>query len=134
MFYHRFIVLLTVTFAGMACASGGGSGDTDSQAPGVSRSRNLITRAEIEAINESTAYDVVEQLHPDWFTSRVTLRTGPILPILYVDNMRRGQVAELRSIPIDDVEEIRYINARDATTRWGTGVSGGVIEVTTRRR
>jgi hypothetical protein len=133
MLYRCPIVLLTVTFLGMACASGGGSSDTGSQQPGVSRSRNLITRAEIEAINESTAYDVVEQLHPDWFTSRVTLRTGPILPVVYLDNMRRGEVSELRSIPIDDVEEIRFINARDATTRWGTGVSGGVIQVTTRR-
>jgi hypothetical protein len=31
------------------------------------------------------------------------------------------------------VREIRYINARDATTRWGTGVSSGVIQVVSKR-
>jgi hypothetical protein len=32
------------------------------------------------------------------------------------------------------VKEIRYISASDATTRWGTGHSGGVILVVTMGR
>jgi hypothetical protein len=51
------------------------------------------------------------------------------LPLVYVDEMPYGDLATLQTIPIIEITEIRYINARDATTRWGTGVAGGVIEV-----
>jgi hypothetical protein len=43
--------------------------------------------------------------------------------------VRMGGLEELHSIRAADVESIRFINARDATTRWGTGHMGGVIEV-----
>jgi hypothetical protein len=39
----------------------------------------------------------------------------------------------LSTIPANRVREIRYINAADATTRWGTGHASGVILVTTKR-
>jgi hypothetical protein len=49
--------------------------------------------------------------------------------VIYVNGMRAGPLEALRSISAVDVQEIRYISAADATTRWGTGHSGGVIEV-----
>jgi hypothetical protein len=39
----------------------------------------------------------------------------------------------LRSIRAGDVEEARFLNARDATTRYGTDMTAGAIEVVTRR-
>jgi hypothetical protein len=39
----------------------------------------------------------------------------------------------MANIPASRVKEIRFINARDATTRWGTGYGSGVILVTTKR-
>jgi hypothetical protein len=32
----------------------------------------------------------------------------------------------------NDIESTRYFSASDATTKWGTGYTGGAIEVTTR--
>jgi len=32
-----------------------------------------------------------------------------------------------------NIETMRYLSAADATTKYGTGFPGGVIEVTTRR-
>jgi hypothetical protein len=42
-------------------------------------------------------------------------------------------LATLQQIRAIDVQEIRYLSATEATTPYGTGHVGGVIEVTTRR-
>jgi hypothetical protein len=49
--------------------------------------------------------------------------------VVYMDDTRLGEVASLSTIPAGRVREIRYISASDATTRWGTGHSSGVIQV-----
>jgi hypothetical protein len=36
----------------------------------------------------------------------------------------------LKTIPASQVQEIRYLSARDATTRYGLDVPAGVLEVT----
>jgi hypothetical protein len=46
-----------------------------------------------------------------------------------MDNVRLGTVDVLRRIDAALVEEVRYVNAKDATTRYGTGHAGPVIEV-----
>jgi hypothetical protein len=56
---------------------------------------------------------------------------GPV--VLYVDNVKMLDMTGLSTIPATRVREIRYINASDATTRWGTGHASGVILVTTKR-
>jgi len=50
---------------------------------------------------------------------------------VYVDNVRAGGTDFLTARPLDGIVEIRYHNGRDATTKWGTGVGGGVIELIT---
>jgi outer membrane cobalamin receptor len=55
------------------------------------------------------------------------------MPVVYVDNVRFGDLETLQSIPITGIAEIRYMSGPDATTRWGTGVLGGVIEVIRKR-
>jgi hypothetical protein len=97
-----------------------------------SGSGDRITESEMSVINAVDAYGVVKQLRPQWLRSRgaMSLRLGVgELPVVYVDDLRAGDLLTLQTIPIIEVAEIRYINARDATTRWGTGVAGGVIEV-----
>jgi hypothetical protein len=47
--------------------------------------------------------------------------------------VRRGGPEALRQIRIQELEEIRFISATDATTRWGTDHAGGAIEVKLRR-
>jgi hypothetical protein len=39
----------------------------------------------------------------------------------------------LRSVSVANVEEIRFLDARDATTRFGTGYVSGAILITTGR-
>jgi hypothetical protein len=45
--------------------------------------------------------------------------------------MRFGGIDSLSRIPSTNIESIQYMNATDATTRYGTGYAGGLIRVNT---
>lgn len=115
-------------------ATGCSFGGQSAQAPG--RASDVITMEEIEAAEVPTAYDVVARLRPNWLRGRgsPTLRSGPVLPVVYVAGVRQGSVETLRNLSRTGVTRLRFIDATTATTRWGSGHSGGVIEVTVRRR
>jgi hypothetical protein len=51
------------------------------------------------------------------------------LPVVYVDGIRKGSPEYLRSIPTNEVSEIRYLSVQDATTRYGMNVEAGVLDV-----
>jgi outer membrane cobalamin receptor len=55
------------------------------------------------------------------------------LPRVYVDNVSYGGIDALSNVQVSQIKEIRFVNARDATTQWGTGHMGGVILVITKR-
>jgi hypothetical protein len=120
---NRRIALGLIVMVSVACASGGGSTGAPRRNP------ELITRAEIEATDALTALEVVQQLRPTFL--RPPGQSDPV--VVYVDGVRRGNISELRSLQRSSLEQIRYINANDATLRWGTGHRSGAIEVTTRR-
>ena len=56
------------------------------------------------------------------------------LPQVYVQGMRYGSIGELRLFRVTGIQEIRYVDARSATIRWGMGHSNGVIEVVELRK
>jgi hypothetical protein len=99
------------------------------------RGRDLIARADIVATNAATAFEVVQQLRPEWLRlrGRVSIETEEEGIVVYVDNTRRGNVNQLRSITIDTVTEIRFLSGSDATMRFGSGHGRGVIQVITGR-
>ena len=121
----------------LLAACGGGAGSGPANSPGASgdadaetRSypRNRISRDEIldRGDNASTAMEVIRRLRPAWLLAR-----GPD-PVVYVDNVRRpGGVDALFSVPVGQIRMLEFIGAADATTRWGTGHTGGVIQVVT---
>lgn len=111
-----------------ACASASG-GNGSSTSP---RDRNLITAEEIAGLNVATAFDIVRQLRPEFLRSRGTMsmrQADSEFAVVYMNGMRMGGPDQLHQIRATDVQAIRYISAADATTRWGTGHTGGVIEV-----
>jgi hypothetical protein len=55
--------------------------------------------------------------------------SSPSAPLVYVDNAYYGPLSSLRSIRPEWIGEMEYLNATDATTRYGTGHLGGVISV-----
>lgn len=99
------------------------------------RPRDDITRSELEQVLSESAYNAIEQLRPSWlFHRRTPTPTNPNpTPTVYVDRARLRGIAELHTIPVEDVERIQFLTASDATTLFGTGHLWGAIIVTTRR-
>ncbi len=120
----RFLSLLAVVVLGGACAS---SGQPNQSRP--RRNRNLITAEELSELSVASAYEAVQRLRPAWLQSR---GRAP-LPVVFRNNSRwGGDPSSLQSIRIDSVREMRFLSASDATTRYGSGFTGGVILVVTR--
>lgn len=94
---------------------------------GADRNPYLITSAELENVPADDAYEVIQLLRPAWFTQR-----SGRSPQVFVNGSPRGGLSELRTFRREMVTELRYIDATDATTRWGTGYMAGVIDVTIR--
>jgi hypothetical protein len=129
---HLISALVAFAVLGTACASSG-SGESDSESPSPSRSRDVITRDELVASATHDAYEAIRRLRSSWLRGRGTGSTRSSTPVVaFMNNVRFGNVDALRSVAVEDIQEIRYINARDATTRWGTGFTNGAIEVITR--
>ena len=118
--------LLLMTALGAACSTtggGGGGGNPD-----------LITRAQIEESPVTTAFDLVERVRPRWLRPRTQASFSspePTYPVVYMDGRRFGEVGSLHQISTTSVDRIEFIDALDATTRFGTGHAGGVIHVHT---
>ena len=97
---------------------------------------NVIEIDELARVRVATAYDIVQQLRPRFLQRRgqVSIANPDAgYAMVRLDAAPMGTLAQLRNIPAEIVQRIEFISAADATTRWGTGHSGGVILVTTRR-
>lgn len=128
---------LVVVATVVACAGGSQSGG-GAAAPGASprRSGNVITAQEVAASSATNAFELVRQLRPQWLVVRGMAGTGDPGAAgiqVYVDGVRRGSLDALETIGAEQVGEIRYLDASDATTRYGTGHVHGAIEVQTKR-
>lgn len=94
-----------------------------------------ITEAEIEQAQVATAYDAVMKLRANFFSNRgktTLIGSSSPLPNVYLDGVQYGGTASLRNISAKQVSLIRLYRAWEATTKFGTGNMGGVIEVITK--
>ena len=99
-------------------------------------SRDVITREELMTQERGSAYDAVARLRPRWLQSRgVGSVTSPTrdTPRVYVDGQLYGDVNSLHQIDMRDIQQLRYMSASDATTRYGTNHTAGAIIITTVR-
>ena len=99
------------------------------------RSQGDIQRPELDQVLSESAYEAVEQLRPSWLFYRrtPTLVNANPEPAVYIDQAKLLSLDDLRTIPVQDVELIRFLSARDATTVYGTGHMWGAIVVVSRR-
>ena len=115
---------LLMLFA-MACAGAGQTGRVD---------RNVIAATEIQEAGFGNAYLIVEALRPLWLQKR-----GPSSIHLeesvkvYLDGTLLGGPDYLRQISVQTVEVIQYMDAIEATQRWGMDHGHGAIVVVSRR-
>ena len=100
----------------------------------VGRDRAVISREELATDDIATlsAYDAVQRLRPGWLSPRgASSVSGSAnrFPGVMLSNNVMDDVAILHTLPVTDVESMRYLDARDATTRFGTGYVNGLIEI-----
>ena len=97
--------------------------------------RNLITADEIAKSNATNAYEAVERLRPAFLRTRGSQslqNQEPPTPMVYVDGMRYGTLQTLASVPTIGIVTIQYLNAIEATQRYGFGNEGGAIMIVTK--
>lgn len=97
----------------------------------------IITEDQVEASRAPTAYDVIQKLHANFLSyhgeTSFDKSSSQPYPTVYVDGQEFGPIGSLRNIPASQVSTIRLYRAWEATTKFGSGNTGGVIAVTTRR-
>jgi hypothetical protein len=148
------LLLALVAAIVAACATGPGAGDA---APRSVRQSNVITAEDIQrAARSQHAYDLIRELRPQWLRSRGVQSLGgptgsgapsPVAPrereptgamvfsaAVYVNGARAGTSEILRQILARDLQEARYLNATEASARFGTDHHGGAIMLTLRER
>lgn len=123
------VVLLAVL------ASCAGSGTQGSGAAAPRGSRNLLTAAQLAATGSTDLYSAVDRLRPQWFVVRggKDIQGQQATIAVIVDGMRQqGSVEIMRNIQVSDVQEVRFLSASDATTKYGTNTTVGAIEIETK--
>ena len=140
MSFCRFLSLVLVLVLApvvSACASSSDaplSEDAERATRATGGNSTLIVRAQLEALTDRSAWDAVETLNRRWISaSRGRSFAGPAYARVAVDGIVRGELDLLRRLSTIYIETMRYLSAADATTKYGTGFPGGVIEVDTRR-
>lgn len=128
---HRTLIVMALLVV-TACGRGAGPADGLGM-----RNRSILTAEEINLDKGAsrTAYDVIARLRPEFLRSRGASSlqsTAPITAIVYVDEMRYGDLDDLKSMSAHQIFSVQYLNASDATTRFGTDHLGGAILITTR--
>jgi hypothetical protein len=100
---------------------------------GEQRNRNRIVIAEIERAHHTSTFEIVQQMRPHWLRTRGpdSFRSSNEV-MVYIDNQLVGGVGHLRDIAARSVEQIVYLDSREATQRFGTGHISGAILVITR--
>ena len=105
-------------------------------------SQGLITRAEIapkmlsKVPGVRSAYDVVMYRCPGWLQApgmSTSNQASPAAPLVYVEGVHYGNFEMLKTIAANDVAELRFLDARAATMRFGPAHMSAVILVRLRR-
>lgn len=126
------VLLVGALVGASGCASASGSGG------GTSSNPDLITREDIVANSSFTnALEIVRQIRPRWLraTRGTTFSSGgPSEPVVFLDGIRFGDLASLRSINLVNVDHLQFLSPQDATTLYGTGYMGGAIQIVSRSR
>ena len=123
-------VLILIVLAA-SCAPATRASDTEEE-PRSSSTR--LIRTDLMDSGERDIFDAISRLRPRWLQVRsVTSARGAAPIVVYRDNARMGGIGVLRGMRIEGVQEVRFIHATDATTRWGMGVGSGVIEIISHR-
>jgi len=93
--------------------------------------REEITR---DGEADATAYELIQRLRPNWLRARGQVSLGSpeaAYALVYMNEILFGGLMTLHQIPPSQIERMEFIRGIDATIRWGTGHTAGVINIMT---
>ncbi len=107
------------------------------------RQKNVLTAEEIYQwkANMSTAYDAVSMMRPHWLKVRELSRL-PGRPEeslqgtqvnVYLNNQNMGSAEFLKTIPLENIVELRWLGANETASRFGPSDGQAAIVVTLKR-
>lgn len=118
--------------------------DTASRAapPKQRGDRNRITKADLDEapIGNTTVYDVIQRMRPQWLVPRPGRVMSSDLGgsggnaseiIVYIDDVRQPSMDYIRSMKANGLVELRFLEQNRAIQRYGPGHELGAIEITT---
>ncbi len=101
----------------------------------TSGSPDKLDKAQIEATNTTSAYDVVSRLRPNWLRP-AGMSMGGLQnsgqqqpPLVYMDDHRLGEIAVLRNITTASVMSMEYLSPTKAATQLNDMTSGAISAV-----
>jgi hypothetical protein len=100
-------------------------------------SREVITADEISRTSALTAYEAIQTLRPAFLRQQgpkavLTNPRSTMYPVVYMNGVYHGELETLKSLYVSDIQDIRYIEAKQATIMYGTGHVAGIIMVNTK--
>lgn len=120
------LTLAAATFWAPACATAG------TQRTG---GHEVLTRSEIAEAGQMNALNLIRLKRPMWLSVRghnSLSQYGSSTIVVYLDGVRLGTVGALANIDTDNVESMRFYDARQAQLRFGAGHMYGAIAVISR--
>ncbi len=94
---------------------------------------NVLTGEQLRDTHQTTVFDALRRLRPQWLRARGAARvSGNLTVSVFMGRQRMGNVDFLRTLDPQAVRELRLYTASDATTMFGIDNEGGVIAITLR--
>lgn len=119
------LLVVSSLMANAACHRG-----PDVALPGSAE--NVVTREELESAGSASVYDVIVRRHALFFRDRgPTSVLGHSTPraVVFMAETEYGIIESLRNLPASRIETIRYYSGTEASARFGSRYSGGVIQL-----
>ncbi len=92
---------------------------------------NVLKTEEIRKQVASDAYNLIRNLRPLWLRNRgqrsIHFNNEASYPTVYVNDSKHGDIDSLYLISTQQVKEVRFLNASEATIRFGLNHAGGAI-------
>lgn len=126
---QRHVTLIGCFLLLAGCASGGSSArDT---------TPDVLTASQLEDYSHLNAFDAIRRIRPQWL--RNNRGQSSILDSsserrglrVYVDGMLLGGADDLKSLEVRAIHDVHFLNAREATVRFGTDHAEGALVVRT---
>jgi len=120
-------VLTAMAAAAVLSGCGGASAGRTSRG-----SSDVLTAAEMEPMAGRDLFTVIERMRPRWLQTRLAQTSEGVHAVsVIVDGLRQDGGPELlKAYTATDVQEVRFLSARDATTTYGLQMMSGAIVVT----